>query len=451
MKGASGYKLTMTRADSHRPDLLPLPLRRVAGWVFLLALGFCTAAFGEVRLALPLQGHYRVGRYMPVQIRAQGMDGSAVQLSGSGLLSTSMALSDGRGEGIVPALVLQSPLWQLQWAGPDGQEHAVGLPLHELSADQHLIGALDVERSAAEALFPNQHAIVVRLDPDTFFSAPAVAWTSLDALLMTRAGFERLGAAQRETLLAGGVDLAVMGEGSAAPPDGVWPWQKRGEWWVMAARLGGPASARFNVEAYQPTYSWAGEWPGGFRGRIGLAAAGLSILILLAALLRPGWALPLAGASVVVGMVLIGLWRAHHSPLLHVEGRVEVVLDGLIQRDQWFYQSAPDATAGGFAFDGLTYPVFADAAHAASLHPRLVCRSDGRPAFFDYRLPAQARIALLQRSIAPGAAPAALSPAGPSGLRELVRALYLTPGHALAGQIPAPQATWPTLVIQGHR
>lgn len=425
------------------------------GWVvFLIALCCCSGALGEVRISLPLQGHYRVGRYMPVRIRAvvEGAPrGATVQLRGSGLLTTSIALNEGRADGVVPALVLQSPLWHLQWEGPDQQGHALSLPLHELTETQRLVGLVDVDRAAAETLLGGKGLIAVRLEPEVFFSAPASAWSGLDAVVLTPAAYGRLAPAQRQVLLAGGVALAVWDSGSTAAPDAHWPWKKQPGGWIVRPIAGGPAGAGFSAAAYRPTYSWAAGWPAAFRAHIALAAVAFSLVVLLAMLLPGRWTLPLVLVIVAVAMTGFGIWRRDHSPLLHVDGTVHIDADGMVQRDHWFYQAAADVSEGGFAFADLTYPIFADAAHAAALHPRLVCRNDGRPAWIEYHLPHQARIALLTRSVVPDGASVDLQPARPSGLRALVQALYLTPGHVLAGQTSAPDATWPTLIVQQHR
>lgn len=429
-----------------------------ASVAFALAIALCSTLLGDVTVTLPLQGHYRAGRYMPVHVagtaEAGTSDAASIEISGDGVLSTAMPATGDYIEATLPVLVLQSHLENLQYTWTDGRPHRLAAPLHELSNDERLIAVMDVDPADAVRLFPGNRPIVIPLDMQTFTIAPAVAWTSLDALVLTAADLSRLSRDQQDILLAGGVALAIPARIGESPPDKRPLWQYQDRFWVMRAMLAGPRGASFNADAYAPTYSWVAQWPTSFRLRILLAVSVMSLIVLLISLWRRWLAAVLIVITLLAAMALFGWWRARHTPLLAIDGTVRVISHAAIQRDHWSYQAAPDATGGGFAFASLTYPIFAGRNHANMLDMSLICNAVGHPLVLEYHLPRSARIAMLSRSFdsspVTAATSPALAPAAPSGLRELVRAVYLRPGYNLAGQVAGhpPSGTWPTLVIE---
>ncbi len=421
------------------------------GWLGLLVL--CAPVLGA-HLRLPLEGYYRAGRYMPVAIQGQG---PMLNITGADILPT---LVDTTGDPlIVPVLVFGPGPLEVQTVRPiaDGLPSARGTlggvdpaparsrPLRELQPDQRLIATLLDD--PPPSLFPTMRPILIRLEASALLHASPAAWGALDALVLDRATYQQLALRQISDFLSAGTLLAVRADRA---PDDRWPWRKEGSYWRLSSPLDGPVSAGPNEAAYRPTFSWSGDWPPAFRRRLLIAAAAFILLVLLGALLPRRWRLGAVGGVSLAAVGLILWWRTAHAPLLQLNGTLLADHGSMRARDHWFYQTTPDPRSAAFHWRDWTLPLFAAPQQRRSLHMSLRCDSAGQPIGFEYRLPPRSRIAFLSRSIVPAAPALPLQPARPTPLRDLARQLYLHPENHIAGQLPpAPDATWPTLVLQG--
>jgi hypothetical protein len=343
-------------------------------------------------------------------------------------------VADHRQRVVVPVLVV----------GPS--VGAVGsIPLHELRPDQRLVATvLDGE---APSLFPSMRPIIVRIDAATLLRGPAAAWGAVDGLVLDRAVFDLLSRDQVSDFLSAGTVLAVR---SAERPGGGWPWRAEGKgYWALSAPMGGAGGAELNESAYGPTFSWSGDWPGGFR-RMGMVAAGTFVLLVfLAALLPGGWRIAVIAGLSLSAMALLVWWRSAHAPLLQRNGVIVSQDQSTICRDHWFYQAAPDGRSAAFVWKEWTIPIFASLEQMRSMNMRLRCDAGGRPIGFEYHLPAKARIAFLSRRVDPVAGETFLQPAARTPMIDLARRLYLRSDNQIVGQTsPADGANWPTVIVR---
>lgn len=396
--------------------------------IFMASLALLhTVAWAGVRL--PLGGYYRAGRYMPVQLT----DAASHTIKGEGILPS--VFTSAAPDVVVPVLVLDSS------AGP-----IESMPLHELKPDERLVLSVADTTIDAKPLFPTNKLIVLHVDRELLNDSPACAWTAADALIVDMDMIHRWDDQRIGDFLAGGTSVAVRAD---HPPGTRWPWRRRGGYWVLSPVPAGPTSARIDETAYRPTYTWTGDWPASFRAALLAAIVAFVLLAIAASLLRRPWRMVsivvLAGASAAL---LIG-WRREGAPLLHINGVIEVHSDSLLNRDHWFYQTAPDGLEGGFAWAGWTMPIFASIHQRQSLDMRLMCDSSGRPIGFQYHLPRNVRIAFLTRRTMLAGHSSALKSAELSPLRELASRLYLSGHTRIVGQSsPPPGGAWPTVVVQ---
>lgn len=445
----------LTRAEG----MLPRIARRSAGsvqrhraWALMssvLILLLCAAASAQVKVSLPLNGHYRPGKYMPVRVVAtlDNANSAAVTLSGTrgsapDVLPTVLPLIDGRADAIVPLLPLRSPVYQITWSVDDGPVRPVAVPLHALSEDQKLVGFTAIDMEIARAIFPEHRIIPMQLDPADPLPGPAAAWETLDAVVFDSGA--HVSDARCQALLANGTSIVVR---SSTQPDTRWPWRQVGDCWVLAPRLLGPRAV-ISEDAYRPTYSWLAGWPRSFRTRIVLAGVLFSLAAILLCLWRWAWlaVVPLAAVAVA----LVAWWRVEQSPLLQVSGAVIIHSSELTQTDRWFYQTSPDPLPAGFAIATLTHPFFASPSHARGIDMTLTCRNDGTPIAFAYQLPPKQRLAFCARQVTPPARPPAdLMQPVLTPLRTFVRQLYEQHDTTLLGELPGTTADeWPGVVMQ---
>src|SRR4051812_14535153 len=77
----------------------------------LLAASWCPAQpqaeppppVGPVRISFPLEGHYRVGRYMPVRVAAAAArPGASITLAADGAVPTELEPGGGKADTVVP-------------------------------------------------------------------------------------------------------------------------------------------------------------------------------------------------------------------------------------------------------------------------------------------------------------------------------------------------------------
>lgn len=182
-----------------------------------------------------------------------------------------------------------------------------------------------------------------------------------------------------------------------------------------------------------------------------LLAGVFALLTLLLSLWRSRWAV--AGVLVLTSATVAGVeyWRRWQSPILQAGGMVMVRDGTLRQTDQWFYQTSRDAADSGFAFTGVTHPVFASLRQWDKLAMELLCADDGRPRAFIYHLDQDMRMAFVNRSLAPDASGVSLSASREgSPLRPMVRELYLRSGDRME-DVAVDAVSWPGVLIQRNQ
>ena len=259
------------------------------GWFVLLAssLSHCSASplrAANVAISLPLQGHYRPGRYMPIRISGQtDSAGDVLTLRARGALTAEIhPAENGRVDALLPWLSIVT-VSDVRWStsGSAG-EHAVNLPLHALDEDDdRLIGYAGADADALAPLFPGKKLIRVELDSTDLLPGDITAWEALDGIVLDAGAYRRMTEGKVRSLLAGGTAIAIR---SAQKPGSAWPWQRQGNYWIVQARIAGKASAYEDEIAYLPTQTWVGGWPFALRRKILLAAV---VFVILATAVDP--------------------------------------------------------------------------------------------------------------------------------------------------------------------
>jgi hypothetical protein len=330
-------------------------------------------------IQLPLDGYYRPGSYMPVLISTP----TPILLDASPGMTTTVPAIDNK---IVPLFVLSSTADHLQCG-------EISSPLHSLSDDQKLIGVTSHDDVLLTQLFPSKKIVQIDLNPSAPLPGPAIAWNSLDAIIV-----DSIDQKQLPQLLAIGMTIAVR---SDAKPDTTWPWQRLAGAWVLRPSLSPNHPGSMGESAYDPVDFWS---PGGHsaqaRELIVLLALLLSCLMLAITLWRSRWMLPALAIFVAIFCIGFQLWRSRQSEV-NTLIQTNRLIGEMMKLDRWSYQTAPLASSTEMKFDDCTWPVFASTAHADSLHATLECDATGQPLKIKYDLPAKAKMAFLTRSITP--------------------------------------------------
>jgi hypothetical protein len=393
-------------------------------FVFAMMLSLVSIA-GASDISLPLNGYYRLGRYMPVQFQG---DSSELRWTADGAITTQIHGATG---GIAPFLIVQSPVGNAPFAQP----------LHELGADEKLVGVVG-EIKSPEHLFPDAKVIPIPLTTYPL-PGPTAAWQSLDALVLTWQDMAGLSMETKAAFLAGGTTLAAAGP---TAPDTQWAWHQEKEFWVLRA----PAaiSAAASDDAYQPLTGWTPGQSGTFRRDVVVLAAVFTILMIAAAKMKSIWTA--AAAVILAGMSVIFLpvWERLQTPMATGVGTVQ--MDGpTVSFDTWVFQHALKDNDAMQPFAGLAFPILP--AHGGPDGMTLICDGVGHPMEFHYRLAAERAAAFVYKAVSPSQSPQALSTPATSPLRLLLPSLYA--GFTLQGEAPAPHDStrivtqWPTLVL----
>src|ERR1044071_3834462 len=133
--------------------------RAAAPLFFLL----CAAA-GPIEVSLPLEGYYRPGKYIPIRFRASLDERSAagLEFSAEGAIATRVVLSEGKGQGIAPLLLIGSNR-QIAWRAP-GIAGKIDTSLRSVGDGEHLVGFTTLDVPFAKRLFDEESIIPIRLD-----------------------------------------------------------------------------------------------------------------------------------------------------------------------------------------------------------------------------------------------------------------------------------------------
>jgi xanthosine utilization system XapX-like protein len=343
-------------------------------------------------IRLPLDGYYRPGEYMPVRVEAN----SEMMLQTDGVMNT--RISHG---GIAPVFTMSATADQLKTGGPS-------VSIHSLQPDEKLVGSAGpIDRATAQRIFPGARIISVSLNSADPLPGPAVAWSSLDAVVLDALP------KNFADFLPTGMTLAVR---SANPPDRRLAWRHVADAWVLSADLLPAHPALLGEDAYLPTESWTPQMPAQLRELIVLVAVLVCCLMLATVFSPVRWRLPALAAVAVISSVGILVWKNHQPAAME--------LSGVISHDKWIYQTTLRGTEITMPMDGVVYPVFASAAHAGKVHAMLDADRD----VITCQLPAQATMAFVQRFA--GGAPSSTDSSVEQFL-PLARRAYLAPGTAL--------------------
>jgi hypothetical protein len=361
--------------------------------VLLLCGFFQPYARADVSVTFPLEGHYRVGRYMPVHVVAGAVGAQAIGLKCDGALPLTIPAQAGALDVTAPWLAISSSLSNATWM--DATEHALPISFQPLTDTQHLIGLAGIEASDARAIFPDAELVTIRLDAANPLPGAPAAWEALDGLMLDENAAATVTDNQLRTLLAAGTTVAIRSE---RKPAGNWPWQRNGVWWVVSHSRTGPPSL-VEPAAYGPTYGWVRGVPDATRRRCLLAGVVLAVLLIGTALLR-GWR-GVAGVGTVAVLASIGwiVWQNRHPPINRLAASV-VVNDGpLSQHDRWTWISSPVALDSSFSGEGLVHPIFFTQSMLTNTKMSMVCAGNGQQIEFRFHLEPQLAIAFVSSTM----------------------------------------------------
>jgi hypothetical protein len=378
-------------------------------------------------VTLPLQGYWRPGRYMPVRVQGE-MAAGVIEIGGDGAVTSRLPASGGVVDAIVPVLMMSEGA--IQWSGG-----VVDRPLRQLNADQRLVGFTTLDLAAAQSLFPGETIVPIELAMTDPIPGPAVAWETLDAIVVDAP----LAEAKRAELVATGVLVIVRSQGTADQP-----------------RIVGPRAAAEDLAAFAPVQGWRAQWPAAFRRRIMLSAVIFAIVAMGVSLLRFKYsALALVGVCVLATVVLWMSWRNRPAVLVRWGG-VLVRSGEMTQEDLWVYQATASGAQSSMSWSGVMHPYFESREDRLAMKTMLMCDGDGTPNSFSFHLRPGQKIGFLKRSFSPVLPTPTEPPSSPMEL--LVKRMYLRPGVKIAANAPPwglpgmrSDVAWPTLILKVDR
>jgi hypothetical protein len=416
--------------------------RRSHRFAFLIAGLFANICAADA-LTLPLQGYFHPGRAMPVrwEFSQSPPGGSEIILSGDGAV-TSRVSQIALPEGIFPWMVLQADVNHIRAQTPAGVE-TISQPLHPLTDAQKLVGVAGNDVAAASQLFPGEEIVPIRLDSLHPISGPAMAWESLDGLILTPGQWQDIPQNTRRDLFAAGVKIAVSGDN---PPQESFHWQQTSRWWI-ARSVSLPLAV--NPDALTPTEGWIAGTPADLGREIVLLGVLFGIFATGIGLWRSRW-MPPALAVFSAGFCSI-IASEYSAPRIAEAGGIVQIAQPAELADSWTYLESHRDADFNVAAPGIAIPILSDPSQSATCNLVLNCDSAGQPISLSGRLKADEPIALLSRAIA-GQIDPVLAPVT-SPLRALATpAIY--PGLSVAGQLsneqPATGAEtrWPTILLK---
>ncbi len=348
---------------------------------FCLGFASIIASAADVRITLPLEGHYRAGRFMPVHVSASGIDGGSLTLSAEGAVPVRIDAEGGKVDATVPWLIERDSIRSIRWS--DGSvQNPITLPLQPLADNERLVGIVGDGTATARRLFRGNSVIVVRLDQtQNLLSAPS-AWEALDGIVLDPAAAAPIDESQLRPLLAAGTAVAIRFD---QKPNGNWPWTRDGNAWVVRSDPAGPTGV-IEAGAYAPTYGWLRGRPTLFRRHALLAAVGFAILTLAASLWRSRYVtLSVIGVSFAAAGLWM-TWERSQSPILEMDGRVLVRHKAMMQIDHWTWYSTLRAAPTTCMDVGLTKPIFASNQQIATSSVTLHWNPTAQSGIFEFHL-----------------------------------------------------------------
>lgn len=407
----------------------------------LFTLLACPWSAAQVRVTFPLNGYYRVGKYMPV--RVTGTDtASPVVIRADGAVAVSVSPGHTGVDTIVPWLAadeVRTPRWESGRAtGP------IDEPLTPVEPNQALVGVVgpDVGAAAevAARLFPGKSVVAVPLTGTPPVGGNPAAWEALDAIV-----FDAPDNVLLADLLRNGMTVVIR---SPARPGGDWPWQGGPGRWFLRFDAAGPPGA-IHPDVYDAVAAWRPGWPAPLRRRALLLTAVLCIVALGITLWRRTFraALAVAAASVAAAAGL-AYWGARQSMVCEISTGVSIVSNAGSQYDHWTYLRPLRRRQVVDDWRGKPKPVFASARHLRETDLTLHVGASGRPFRFTWNAPARGTVAFLNRSFGTYPGPvfraATRPPLTPTG--ELAKSSYLGPGDTVlddpSDRLPPDDSDW---------
>lgn len=376
----------------------------------------CTSScFAQQNSPSPLEGWYRTGRYMPVHV-----DRGASRITADGAVPTELDGEDTPTK-IAPLLMISNDAGKVRI---DGATMPGNSQLHALSSHQQLVAVAGSGDRLAIKLFPGESIVTIHVDPLDPLPGPALAWQTLDALILDGPWPGSFDLHKLPALLAGGTEIAVR---SPDRPDNLLPWESIDGGWVLRPPIDGPIGCDGNDEAYVPVAAWQPDLTGAMRMHVVLAAVLFSLASLACLLLPRKISLPSMGMATLGAVLVIGWWRSELPKVFCATGNLIVEHRPLRQTDHWQFFTSRQATAGECDCTGEIWPILTDAADAARLNLSLHWNHDaGR---FTFDLPADQKLAFVTRALEPASAGnASESSSVESPMTALSRGLYMRGG-----------------------
>ncbi len=383
-------------------------------------------AMAAVEVTLPLAGYWRPGRYVPVRVTAREA-GTVVEFGGEGVVRTRLTLGDGRADVIVPLLVMSEP------RGFGGRAS------RQLGPEQRLVGFTTIDIPFAQGLFPGDSIVPIQLAAADPLPGAAVAWETLDAVVLDNS-VATISEQKLRELGACGVVVA---------------WRP-GE--VNRTNIIGPRAAAEDLAAFAPVQGWAADWPKAFRRGVMLCAVAFSIVALGVGLMRFRYSAVVLVLLCAAASGGLWVWWKNRPAILVRCGAIVCRGGGLAQRDLWVYQAAASGSDSRMPWSEVMRPYFESRMDREAMKPVLVCGEDGMPREFEFHLAAGQKVGFLMRSFVP-APQGALREQVSSPLELLARRMYLREGVKVVGEsdsmwrmeLPKYGEQWPTVVIEAKR
>jgi hypothetical protein len=365
---------------------------------------------------LPLEGYYRVGKYMPVSISTMG----SVDVRGPGLVPVRMpsAVADC----VIPVLMIDRTLGEIS-VGSETKP----VDLRLLGDNERLVGTIG--NAGVAGRFLREKTIAIPLDATNPLRGPAIAWETLDAVVIDGPMPSTIDPKTLETLLAAGVTFAVRTDRA---PGAKWPWAREGEWWVLRLDPPGPRSA-IAPAAYGPVSGWAPGSSTRVRAQAVAIGAMVAIAALAVTLVRTRYTMVGIAGVAVLGVLFVAAWVARQPALREVSGEV-VLTGGSLQTDRWVYQKAVRATEAEYLCDRSTRPMLISGDQAREIGLVLECNADGSPRKFSATLARDRTIAYLLREVISSWSGMAIAKRSESPLQTLARDFYVRPGIRIIGE-----------------
>ena len=415
-------------------------------WVIGLASSLAGA---DVRVSLPLDGYYRIGRYAGLTIDSQ--PAKQLKIQAEGIISLEIDAGDEPVHGNYPLLILDKPADSVAVTA-DGATTSIAFPLRPLGENERLVGVIgSTADDRAKEVFPDKTVIPIRLNQNKPFAGAPAVYDALDAVIASEPA--AIDEQIIRHLLPAGTIFSVR---SSDPPDKTWPWLKQGEWWTLRYDALGPSST-FGESVYGPIASVP-------TGALRLTRVMVVLLALLFAIFVLGASLlpRIALWPVVVVIVASAFWTFHRfdaqlPSLREADGGIVTLTPTFRQTDSWTFQRSVRPMHGPASFNAITRPMLTSAEQARAMDLTLICGPDGSPYLFYGKVTPHSPMVYMTRSVNPigddKTVPIATTA---SPLRTIAEDHYLVPGARIAGEGPQERSfigyiqRWPTVIIDHH-